>query len=121
VNPTASPLHILLVDDHPLVRTGLRTALRAHFPTALIEEAGCAAEANVILAARPPRLVLLDVNLPSTSGVDFARQLRSRNRNVQVLTTKSISAFVHLGSYNTAATNLRTWMHEAKTTPKEND
>lgn len=81
----APPLHVLLVDDHPIVRTGIRTALRHHFPAALIEEAGCAAEANVILAARRPDLVLLDVNLPGTNGLDLARQIHKRSRKIRIL------------------------------------
>lgn len=78
-------LHVLVVDDHPIVRTGLRTALRLHFPTVLIEEAGCATEAKVILAARRPDLVLLDVNLPVTNGLDLARQILERDRKARIL------------------------------------
>lgn len=77
--------HVLLVDDHPIVRTGLRTVLRLRHPTASIEEAGSAAEANVILAARRPDIILLDVNLPGTNGLDLARQILERDRRAKIL------------------------------------
>ena len=80
-----APLRVLLVDDHPLVRDGLRVALRRHSAELCIEEAGCASEALALMAARRPHLLLLDVNLPGTNGLDLARQIRAVDGKIKVL------------------------------------
>ena len=79
------PLHILLVDDHALAREGLRAAIRASFPTALVAEAGNASEALASMSARQPDLVLLDVNLPGESGIQLARRIRAAHKRVRFL------------------------------------
>ena len=76
---------VLLVDDHPMVRTGIRAALRHHLPHMRVEEAGSAAEALEKLAGFRPDLAVLDVNLPGMNGLDLARQIRAQSRLVKVL------------------------------------
>ena len=76
---------VLLVDHHPLMRAGLRVALRAALPTAHIEEAVAAAEALAKIATHHPQLILLDVNLPGVSGLDLAKQIRATDRQVKLL------------------------------------
>lgn len=76
---------VLLVDDHPLMRDGLRSALRRVLPQARIEEAGSGAEAMAKFASHHPQLVLLDVNLPDTSGLDLARRIRAADPAVTLL------------------------------------
>jgi DNA-binding NarL/FixJ family response regulator len=76
---------LLLVDDHPLVRSGLRAALMMALPKASIEEAGTSAEALHQLEIHRPHLVLLDVNLPGVNGLELARQIRSADRQVKIL------------------------------------
>lgn len=78
-------LRVLLVDDHPLVRDGLRAALQHQFADLRIQEAGAAAAALVSLAADRPDLVLLDVNLPGMNGLDLARQIRAVDPKIKVL------------------------------------
>ena len=78
-------LAVLLVDDHPLVREGLRAALRWALPAARIEEAGAAGEALAKIATHHPQLILLDVNLPGMSGLELARQIRAADRQVKLL------------------------------------
>jgi len=78
-------LAVLMVDDHPLVREGLRTAILAAFPAALIEEAGSAPEALASISIRRPDLVLLDVNLPGENGIDLARRIRAADQRVKIL------------------------------------
>ena len=56
---TNQALRILVVDDHPLVRDGLRAGIRAAFHAAVIEEAGSAPEALASISARHPDLVLI--------------------------------------------------------------
>ncbi len=83
------PLHVLLVDDHPLVRTGIRVALGQHFTHLQVDEAGCATEALAAIADRRPHLVLLDVNLPGTNGLDLARQILATDKTLRVLMVAS--------------------------------
>jgi len=68
---------VLIVDDDPDVRLLLDVRLRQQGH--LVLTAGCAAEALDLLAAKgPPDVVVLDVLLPGTSGLDLLVQLRSR-------------------------------------------
>jgi two-component system response regulator DevR len=82
---TEYPVKLLLVDDDPVQRLGLRTLLSTAAEFAVVDEAGSVAEA--ILAARRchPDVVLLDVRLPDGSGVDACREIRSERRATRVL------------------------------------
>ncbi len=68
-------IRVLLVDDHPVVRAGVRAYLTGHG----IDVAGEAADAGEALAkaaALAPDVIVLDINLPSLPGDEVARQLR---------------------------------------------
>lgn len=66
---------VLLVDDHPLFRSGLRQELVAVGGMEVTGEAADGAAAMVMFQAQAPDLVVLDVSLPDTSGLDLARQM----------------------------------------------
>ncbi|GAB4256468.1 MAG: response regulator transcription factor [Thermoleophilia bacterium] len=70
-----SPVRILLVDDHPVVRAGLRLLLEADATMAIVGEAGTTEEALERAAALQPDLVLLDLGLGEGSGLDVLRSL----------------------------------------------
>src|ERR687883_1497358 len=63
---------VLVVDDEEAARYGIRRALGGDYD---IKEAGSVEEARQALAAGAPDLLLLDVNLPGESGLDFLREL----------------------------------------------
>ena len=69
---------ILLVDDHEVVRHGLRTVLGRAFPDAELGEAGDAAEGLRLLEAGGWHVVLLDINLPGRGGLELLEELRQR-------------------------------------------
>jgi DNA-binding NarL/FixJ family response regulator len=75
----APPLEsVLIVDDHALIRDGLRAILSSAFPACAIAEAGSFAEALGQLEAMPdPDLVLLDLNIPDASRFSALEQLRA--------------------------------------------
>jgi DNA-binding NarL/FixJ family response regulator len=69
-------MHILIADDHAVVRRGLREILADSLPEATFSEAGNADEALVSLARRPTNLVVLDINMPGRSGLDVLRDVK---------------------------------------------
>lgn len=82
---TARKIRVLLVDDHEVVRIGLRSLLSREKAIEVIGEAG-AAEAAVAQAARlKPDIVVMDVRLPDRSGVEACREIRSADPNIQVI------------------------------------
>jgi DNA-binding NarL/FixJ family response regulator len=78
-------LRILLVDDHDVVRVGLRTLLESQPGLAVVGEAGSAGEAIAEAARCEPDVVVMDIRLPDGSGVEACREIRARQPNVQVL------------------------------------
>lgn len=83
-------MRVLIVDDHPLVRRGLRGLLLDLDPHAEIIEAGDAKEAVDLLGDRTWQLALVDINLPGRGGLELLRDLKQRLPDLPVLV---VSAF----------------------------
>lgn len=77
-------LRLLIVDDHPIVRSGLRRLLAAE-DRAEVAEAASGQEAIARSREFLPDLVILDLNLPGISGLEVLRRLRTENPKVRVL------------------------------------
>jgi DNA-binding NarL/FixJ family response regulator len=79
------PVHIMLVDDHPLVRDGLRARLEAvpHFRVAA--EAGSGAEALGLLGTAQVDLVLMDITMRDGSGIEATARLSRSHPDIAVL------------------------------------
>ena len=69
---------ILLVDDHEVVRLGLKSLLERHPQFEVIGEAGSAREALEQVAAVKPDVVLMDIRLPGTSGIEACEEIVNR-------------------------------------------
>ena len=84
---SAEPARIILVDDHPLVRDGLRARLDSVAHLRVIGEAGNANEALALAAdeANPPDLVLMDVGMAGMSGIELAARFHERFPGIRVL------------------------------------
>lgn len=77
------PTHVLLVDDHPVVRNGIKQELAGTGIT--VDEAGTAEEAIERLRVLPCDIVVLDITLPGRSGLDLLKDLRRTRPNLPVL------------------------------------
>ncbi len=78
-------MHILIVDDHPLFREGMKILLSSLDPAVLMSEAGTVAEAVARAATESPDLVLLDMNLPGVSRLDALRQVKDAYESAAVV------------------------------------
>jgi two-component system invasion response regulator UvrY len=78
-------LRMMLVDDHPIVRRGVRDILVDAFPASAIEEAGSCGEALAKVAHHRWDLVILDLSLQDGSGLDVLRRVRQMPAGVPVL------------------------------------
>ncbi len=80
---------ILLVDDHEIVRRGLKQLLAEAFPEADFGEAATLPQARQMFQQREWSLVLLDINLPGGSGLDLIAELRTLQPRAKVLVLSS--------------------------------
>lgn len=78
-------LRILLVDDHELVRLGLRTVLEAVDGIEIIGEAGTGDEAIIACEKFLPDLVIMDIRMPGYTGIDACREIVRRWSHIQVV------------------------------------
>jgi two-component system response regulator DevR len=78
-------LRLMLVDDHEIVRAGLRTLLQDQPDLVIAGEATTVAEAIAEAERCRPDLILMDVRLPDASGVEACREIRARQPEVRVI------------------------------------
>ncbi len=76
---------IILVDDHELVRIGLKSLLERHPQFDVVGEAGSAREALEQVEALRPDVVVMDIRLPGTSGIDVCEQIVNQFPETKVL------------------------------------
>ncbi len=76
---------ILMIEDHPLIRKGMRSLLEDHPLYLVSDEAQTAREANEKLAEGNWDLILLDLSLPDGSGFDILKDIRSKGKNLPVV------------------------------------
>jgi two-component system response regulator NreC len=76
---------LLLVDDHAVVRSGLKMLLAAEPDVEIVGEAGTAAEAIDIARSASPDVILMDIGLPDLSGIDATREVRKHFPNIAVV------------------------------------
>ncbi|MEO4017128.1 MULTISPECIES: two-component system response regulator NarL [Pseudomonas] len=76
---------ILLVDDHPMMRHGIRQMLELEDDFLIVGEASNGEEALVLIEPLQPDLVLLDNNMPQMNGIETLRQLRAMHYTGKVL------------------------------------
>lgn len=83
--PETKPIRLLLVDDHEVLRLGLRTLFTESGAFQVVGEAGTMAEAVAAASKLKPKVVLMDVRLPDGSGIDACRTIRAAQPDTRVL------------------------------------
>jgi DNA-binding NarL/FixJ family response regulator len=83
--PRSAGLRIMLVDDHPIVRRGLRDILSDAFAGAAIHEVGSGQDAVAALQLHSWSVIVLDLSLPDCSGLDVLKRVREMRPRLPVL------------------------------------
>jgi DNA-binding NarL/FixJ family response regulator len=76
---------ILIVDDHPLFRAGLRQVVTGDPHLELVGEAGNGEDALLLIKERKPDVAVLDLKLPGLTGLEVARKLQAARSSVRVI------------------------------------
>ncbi len=97
------PIRVLLVDDHDIVRGGLKAAIQAHSDFSVVGEARDGLEAVRQARSLAPDLVVMDVRMPRLSGIEACREIRNEMPcNVLILTSyadeKAVMAAIMAGA-----------------------
>jgi two-component system, NarL family, invasion response regulator UvrY len=81
----SNQVSVLLVDDHAVVREGYRRLLERHGEIAVIGEAVDAATAHALFCCLDPQIVVMDITLPGTSGIEAMRRMLMYKSDARVL------------------------------------
>jgi DNA-binding NarL/FixJ family response regulator len=100
----AGLIRVAIIDDHPIVRAGIRAVLTAAPDFDVVAEGASGQDAIRLLDERRPDMLVLDVNLPDINGLEVARRLRSQgNRTPIVILTVHNDSQTVLGLLETGA------------------
>src|SRR4051812_11322958 len=84
-------IRVFLLDDHEIVRRGVRELLEANDDIEIVGEAGTAEEAMARIPALKPDVAVVDMRLPDGNGVEVCREVRSRDETIQCLVLTSFA------------------------------
>lgn len=83
------PIRVMLVDDHQMVRNGLKTFLMVHADLELVGEAADGEQALLFLDRAQPDVVLMDLKMPRMDGIQATRAILARAPSVRVIALTS--------------------------------
>lgn len=78
-------IRLLLVDDHAVVRSGLRMLLASEADVEIVGEAGSGSEAVSAAGSARPNVILMDIGLPDMTGIEAARLIKSKFPNIFIV------------------------------------
>ena len=81
----ASPVRILIVDDHPLMRFGIASAIQAHRDMTVVAEAESAADAVEAFRQHRPDITLMDIRMPNGSGIQALIDIRGEFPDARII------------------------------------
>ena len=81
----SKPIRVLVADDHPIVRTGIRHVLESETDFVVVGEAGTGSEAISLVSELRPDVVVLDISMPDQSGLEVAARLQSGSTATRIL------------------------------------
>jgi DNA-binding NarL/FixJ family response regulator len=84
-------VRIFLLDDHEVVRRGVRELLEVEDDLEVVGEAGTAEEALARIPSASPDVAIIDMRLPDGNGVEVCREVRSRNPEIQCVVLTSFA------------------------------
>ena len=87
----SAPIRVLIVDDHQVVRRGLRTFLELHDDLDVVGEAGDGLEGVEQAAALRPDVVLMDIVMPRLDGIEATRRIKEQSAAVGVIALTSFA------------------------------
>ena len=80
-----TPIRVMLVDDHEVVREGLKALLNRRDTMTVVGEAGTVAQAIEVAARERPDVVVMDLRLPDGTGIEACREIRSQMPDTKVI------------------------------------
>ncbi len=84
-------LTVVLVDDHEVVRQGLRALLEAEDDIEVVAEADSGHKAVEVVTTYKPKVVVMDIRMPDGSGIEACRDIRDKDPDIQVIMLTSFS------------------------------
>ncbi len=92
----ARPLSVVLIDDHELIREGLRRAFEREADISVIGEAADAPSGIALIDAQRPDVAIVDLRLPDGDGLSIVRQARSRHASMGIVVLTMYAGDQHL-------------------------
>src|SRR3954449_6545181 len=85
MSESTTPIRVFLLDDHEVVRQGLRALLESGGDIEVVGESGLASEAAARIPALRPDVAVLDARLPDGSGIEVCRTVRAIDPQIKAL------------------------------------
>jgi DNA-binding NarL/FixJ family response regulator len=82
---SSDQIEIVIADDHPIVRQGLRQMIETDRRLMIVGEAGDGATALQLIEAQQPQVAVLDIDMPDVGGFDVVRELRRKRSDVKII------------------------------------